>query len=137
MDLKLQFKYLVGKHLRYESHFDFLNKCYKDSVIIKGFQWKWTVQLDATAEEEKRCMKVREDAALKLIDLSRMFCSMKCNDLQLEIQASPGKVCYEDRSEVQRWAIAEKDSISCLKAKKFFILRESNRSLSSHTQSNY
>ena len=44
MDLKLQFKYLVGKHLRYESHLDFLNKCYKDSVIPKGFQWKWTVQ---------------------------------------------------------------------------------------------
>ena len=72
------------------SHLDFLNKCYKDSVIPKGFQWKWTVQLDATAEEEKRCMKVREDAALKLIDLSRMFCSRKCIDLQLVIQACPG-----------------------------------------------
>ena len=106
-------------------------------MIPKGFQWKWTVQLDATAEEEKRCMKVREDAALKLIDLSRMICSRKCDDLQLEIQACSSMVCYEDRSEIQRWAIAEKDSISCLKAKKFFMLRKSNRSLSSHTQSDY
>ena len=29
------------------------NKCYKDAVIPKGVQWKWTVQFDATAEEEK------------------------------------------------------------------------------------
>ena len=65
------------------------------------------VQLDATAEEEKRCMKVREDAALKLIDLSRMICSRKCDYLQLEIQACSGMVCYEDTSEVQRWAISK------------------------------
>ena len=34
MDLKLQFKYLVGKHLRYESHLDFLNKCYGNRVNL-------------------------------------------------------------------------------------------------------
>ena len=78
MDLKLQLKYIVGKQLRYESHLDFLDKCYENSVIPKGFQWKWSVQLDATAEEDKKGLEsIRQCFGLKLIEFfieSYTFC---------------------------------------------------------------
>ena len=133
MDLKLQLKYIVGKHLRYESDLEFLDKCYENSVIPKGFQWKWSVQLDATAEEEKKFLKVREDAALKLIGLSRSVCVRKCNELQQEMQACYDRVGYEDRSEVRKWAIAEKGRLNCLKDKKFLTLKKGSHRHSSLT----
>ena len=81
---------------------------------------KWNIQLDASEEEKARCAEVRDDASLKLIDLSRMICRRKCSDLQDEIKMYCEQVDHINRTEIDRWAVDEKRRLDLLKEKKSY-----------------
>ena len=70
---------------------------------------------------------------MKLIGLSRSVCVRKGDELQQEMQACYDRVGYEDKSEVQKWAIAEKGRLNCLKDKKFLTLKKGSHHHSSLT----
>lgn len=72
---------------------------------------RWSVQLDANEEEKRKCMNVRADAALKWVDLSREVCQRKCSDLQDEIDVCYVKVDRTVRTEIDEWAINERDKL--------------------------
>ena len=86
---------------------------------------KWNIQLNASEEEKVRCAELRDDASLKLIDLSRMICRKKCSDLQNEIKMSCEQVDHIYRTEIDRWAVDEKRRLDLLKEKKVVRIKES------------
>ena len=109
---------MIGKRLRYGSHADFLQKCLDSSVIPKGFQFKWDVQLDVNQEERDKCTRVKTDAALKLMQIARDACVRKANELRTEIDNSALKF-HQDCDYIDKFVSSETVKLAEQKAKKW------------------
>ena len=68
--MQASLKKMVKKKVRLSSHIHFLEKCYKQSLIPKGFSWKWRLNLDADETFIKKIESIKRDASLKLMEIS-------------------------------------------------------------------
>ena len=68
--MQASLKKMVKKKVRLSSHIHFLEKCYKQSLIPKGFSWKWRLNLDVDETFIKKIESIKRDASLKLMEIS-------------------------------------------------------------------
>jgi hypothetical protein len=85
VDGALTLRNASNKLIRYESHTDFLNTCCNVSVIPNGFRLTWDIKLDESQEEKDKCVAVKKDAALRLMEVSRNMCYRKSDELRHDI----------------------------------------------------
>ncbi len=94
------------KKVRYLSHINFLQTCVNESLIPKGFRWKWKIGVDADRQLREKCDRIKTDASLKLMQLSIDACSEKLNAITNEYGSSGSVQQCPDLPHRQR--IAEK-----------------------------
>lgn len=60
-----------SKKIRYSSHVNFLENCLKRNVVPKGFSLRWNMGTDIDSETMEKCDKIKMDASLKLMTLTK------------------------------------------------------------------
>ncbi|KAH3861180.1 hypothetical protein DPMN_024108 [Dreissena polymorpha] len=79
----------MEKYLRYVSHKDFISKCVRHGIVPEGFKINWNIQIDCSDEILNKCEKIKQDASVKLMELTLVACEEKINKLKSD-------VCVED-----------------------------------------
>lgn len=89
MDVKndIILRRLKEKRARYLSHEEFLTTCIRNNVIPTGFELKWTNNMEMADEIKDKCLKVKQDASIKLMELTLEACKIKLSDLNDNICA--------------------------------------------------
>ena len=74
---KLLLRRAKEKRARYDSHFEFLDKCISNTVIPQGFSFSKDVQIEMDSNLRYQCQKVRQESALRLMELIKYACDRK------------------------------------------------------------
>ncbi len=75
----------MEKYLRYVSHKDFISKCVRHGIVPEGFKINWNIQIDCSDEILNKCEKIKQDASVKLMELTLVACEEKINKLRSDI----------------------------------------------------
>ena len=103
---------MVKKKVRLSSHIHFLEKCYKQSLIPKGFSWKWRLNLDVDETFIKKIENIKRDASLKLMEISLKAYQEKLSECidQIESIQNNDSInhCDESTHEISQMADADR-----------------------------
>ena len=113
---------LVEKEARYESHLEFLSKCYKQGNVPKGLQFEVPIELDVDLDCLSKCSKIKRDCSLQMIGEILNGLEEKCSKLKDEIlvctrilKESSGQLYEEAIRRMIKWKEIEKQRVDKVK----------------------
>ena len=118
-EVLLHLRRLKEKMARYESHEQFIKKCLKFGEIPNGFTLNWSAELDMDLNLMDKCSNIKQDASMKLMELSVEACNKKVMSLSNEIKKAEAEASKSDILQTNMWRERERTRLQEVKDRKW------------------